>query len=143
RNVRLCAAFWALADIRPIGVPLKRTACVQYVQRRTNAARRSPSHAVRLWWDFVRPFVFGSRCQLLQERLCLFQITRAESFSEPPVNWSNQFARLLHLALIAPEASETHCRAEFQQLPLLRARNRKRLAEGGLSRISFVGRTGE
>ena len=42
------------------------------------------------------------RRQLLQQRLRLLQIARVEAFSEPPVNRSQQFARLLHLALVAP-----------------------------------------
>jgi hypothetical protein len=37
------------------------------------------------------------RRQLLQQRLRVFQIARVESFSEPPVHRSQQFARLLHL----------------------------------------------
>src|SRR6476661_7720197 len=44
------------------------------------------------------------RRQLLQQRLRLFQIARLEPLSELPVNRSQQFARLLHLALVAPEA---------------------------------------
>jgi hypothetical protein len=43
--------------------------------------------------------------QLLQEHLRLLQITRVKPFRKPPVNRSQQFARLLHLALVAPEAS--------------------------------------
>ena len=42
-------------------------------------------------------------------RLRLLQIARVKSFSEPPINRSNQFARLLRLALVAPEAREVHC----------------------------------
>ena len=33
--------------------------------------------------------------------------------TQPPVNWSQQFARLLDLALVAPEAREAHGGAEF------------------------------
>src|SRR5262249_51118114 len=33
----------------------------------------------------------------LQQRLCFLQIARVEPFSEPPVNRSEQFARLPHL----------------------------------------------
>ena len=43
------------------------------------------------------------RRQLLQQPLRLVQITRLEAFREPPVNGSQQFASLLHLALVAPE----------------------------------------
>jgi hypothetical protein len=51
--------------------------------------------------------------QFLQQRLRLFQIERVEAFCEPAVNRSKQFARLLHLALVAPEACEAHGSAEF------------------------------
>ena len=39
-------------------------------------------------------------------RLRLFQISRIKAFDEPPVNRSQQFARLLHLTLVAPELRE-------------------------------------
>jgi hypothetical protein len=39
------------------------------------------------------------------ERLRFLQIARVETLSEPPVNLSQQFARLLHLALLAPKAA--------------------------------------
>ena len=42
--------------------------------------------------------------QLLQQRLRLFQITRLEPLRKLPINRSQQFARLLHLALVTPEA---------------------------------------
>ena len=51
--------------------------------------------------------------QLLQQSLRLLQITRVEPLSEPPVDRSEQFARLLRLALVAPKAREAHGGAEF------------------------------
>ena len=59
--------------------------------------------------------------QLLQQRLYLLQIARVEALSEPPVNRSQQFARLLHLALVTPEASEAHGGAQFPGFGLLLA----------------------
>src|SRR6476660_3135126 len=44
--------------------------------------------------------------QLLQQLLRLLQIARIEPLGEPAVHRSQQFARLLNLALVAPEASE-------------------------------------
>src|SRR5262249_46363970 len=44
----------------------------------------------------------------------LLQIARVEPFREPPVNRSQQFARLLHLALVAPEACEARGSAQFE-----------------------------
>jgi hypothetical protein len=58
--------------------------------------------------------------ELLQQRLRFLQITRVGPFSEPPVHWCKQFARLLHLALAAPEAlrrSINHaCSCEISRL---------------------------
>ena len=64
--------------------------------------------------------------QLVEQRLRLLQIERVEAFGEPAVDRSKQFARLLHLALIAPEVSEAHGRAELPGLGLLLTRDRKR-----------------
>jgi len=60
--------------------------------------------------------------QFVQQRPSLFQITSVETLSEPAVDRSQQFARLLHLALVAPEACEAHCGAEFPRLCLLLTR---------------------
>ena len=46
---------------------------------------------------------------------------RVESFGEPAVNRSQQFARLLHHALVAPEAGEACGGAVFPGLCLLLA----------------------
>ena len=70
-----------------------------------------------------------SRRQLLQQRLRLLQIARVEALREPPVNRSQQFARLLHLALVAPEAREAHGGAEFPGFGLLLAGDRERALE--------------
>src|SRR5262249_51506298 len=53
------------------------------------------------------------RRQLIEQRFGLLQIARIEPFSEPAVDRSKQFARLLHLALVAPEACEAHRSAQF------------------------------
>jgi hypothetical protein len=60
-----------------------------------------------------------------QQRLGLFQIARVEPFREPPVNRSQQFARVLHLALRAPEACEAYGGAEFPGFGLLVAGDRQ------------------
>src|SRR5215468_8850725 len=57
-----------------------------------------------------------SRNQLSQQRLRLLEIARVEPLREPPVNRSKQFARLLRLALIAPETREAHGGAPIFQL---------------------------
>ena len=70
-----------------------------------------------------------SRRQLFQQRLRLLQIARVEPFREPAVHRSEQFARLLHLALVTPEAREAHGGAEFPGLCLLLACNRESTLE--------------
>ena len=65
------------------------------------------------------------RRQLVQQRLRLLQIERVEPFSEPAVDRSEQFASLLRLALVTPEAREAHCGAEFPGFGLLLARDRE------------------
>ena len=44
------------------------------------------------------------RRQLLQQRLRLLQIKRVKALGEPAVDRTDEFARLLHLALVASEA---------------------------------------
>jgi hypothetical protein len=60
------------------------------------------------------------RPQLIQQRLRLLQIAGIETFRKPPVYRSQQFARLLHPALVAPEAlrrSINHaCSCEISRL---------------------------
>ena len=77
------------------------------------------------------------RCQLPQQHLRLLQIARVEPFREPPVNRSKQFARLLHLALVAPETREAHGGAEFPGLGLLLARNRQSALEIGFCFLPY------
>ena len=67
--------------------------------------------------------------QLLQQPLRFLQIARVEAFRKPPVHRSQQFARLLHLALVAPEACEAHGGAEFPGFGLLLAGDYKRALE--------------
>src|ERR1700748_163408 len=63
--------------------------------------------------------------QLLQQRLRLFQIARVETLREPPVHGSEQFARLLRLALVAPEACEARGGAKLPRFGLLLTGDRK------------------
>ena len=73
-----------------------------------------------------------SGVQLVEQGLGFLQIERVEPLREPPVNLGQQFARLLHLALVAPEASEAHCGAEFPGFGLLLARDCESALEKGL-----------
>jgi hypothetical protein len=53
------------------------------------------------------------RFQAIEQHLRLLQIARLKPFRKPPVDRSQQFARFLHLALVAPEACEAYCGAQF------------------------------
>ena len=44
--------------------------------------------------------------QCFEQRLRFLQIARVEPLREPPIHRSQQFPRLLHLALVAPVAGE-------------------------------------
>jgi hypothetical protein len=61
------------------------------------------------------------RAQLLQQRLRFLQIARLKPLREPPVNRSQQFTRLLHLALVAPEPTHAQSGANFPGLSTGRA----------------------
>jgi hypothetical protein len=74
--------------------------------------------------------------QVLQQRLRVLQIARVVAFRKPIINRSKQFAGLLRLALVAPEASEAHGGAEFPGLCLLLTGNCERVAE---KRFGFRG----
>ena len=56
--------------------------------------------------------------QRVEQSLPLLQIERVKAFREPAVDRSEQFASLLHLALVTPEALEAHCGAEFPRWTL-------------------------
>src|SRR5262245_35175875 len=79
-------------------------------------------------------------CQLCQQRLRLLQIARVETLSEPPEHRSQQFARLLHLALVAPEAGEAHCGAQLKRLGILTLGDSQRLVETSLGRRPILAR---
>ena len=56
--------------------------------------------------------------QLLEQRLRVLQIARVKALGEPAVDRREQFARLLHLALVAPEAGEAWgARSAFENTP--------------------------
>src|SRR6516165_3236600 len=59
------------------------------------------------------------RHQLLRQRLRLLQVARIEPLRKPPVNRSQQLARLLHVALVTREARKAHCGAQFPGFGLL------------------------
>ena len=59
------------------------------------------------------------RRQRVEQRLRLLQIARVEPLSEPAIDRTEQFAGLLHLALVAPEPRNARSRAELPGLRLL------------------------
>jgi hypothetical protein len=67
-----------------------------------------------------RPFSLRLlRRQPLQQRVGLLRTARVKPVRKAPVNRSQQFARLLHLATVAPEAREAHRSAQLPRLCLL------------------------
>jgi hypothetical protein len=77
--------------------------------------------------------------QLIQQRLSLLQIERVEALGEPAVDRREKIAGLLSLALITPQPSQAHRRAQFPRLCLLRAGDGERALEAGFGfcRIRF------
>jgi hypothetical protein len=83
---------------------------------------------------YLKQYVIAG--QLLQQRFRLLQIARVEPFCEPPVNRSQEFARLLRLALVAKKTREARGGAEFPGFGLLLASDGERTLE---IRFSFCG----
>ena len=73
-----------------------------------------------------------SRRQLVEQVLGFLQIERVEPFGEPAVDRSKKLARLIPLALIAPEAGEVESCTQLPEFCTLPPRNRKRLVEAAL-----------
>ena len=69
----------------------------------------------------------GSR-QLVEQRLCLFQVLCVEAFGEPTVYGREKVAGLCPAALVAAELGEAHSGAQFPELSLLLLRNAQRFA---------------
>ena len=63
---------------------------------------------------------------------------RVKAFSEPAVNRSEQFARLLRLPLVTPEPRYAHCGAEFPALCLLLTCDCERTLKIGFSRSATI-----
>jgi hypothetical protein len=76
--------------------------------------------------------------QFVEQRLSLLQIERIEAFSEPAVDWREQIAGLIPLALIAPEPRHAYCGAQFIGFCLLPLRNAQRRFEGALALVKPV-----
>jgi hypothetical protein len=57
-----------------------------------------------------------SGTQLIEQRLCLFQIGSVEAFGEPVVDVGEHGARLVALALRREQPGETRRRAQLQEL---------------------------
>ena len=79
----------------------------------------------------LRQNLFGLR---IEQSLSLHKIARVKAFGEPAKDRSEKLARLIPLALIAPEPRHAHSSAQFPGLCLLRACN----SEGALEiRLRF------
>ena len=82
--------------------------------------------------DFWSCWRTGSR-QLVEQRLCLFQIGGVEALGEPAVDRSEQIARFGSPALFAPQPGEARRGAQFIGLRLLPSRDAQCLFEGALA----------
>jgi len=61
----------------------------------------------------------GCSRQLVEERLCLFQIAGVEALGVPLTDRCEQIARFGAVALVAPQPGKAHCGAQFPQLGTL------------------------
>ena len=107
--------------IGQLGQPRQR----QIGKRKCESYRATSVRCHSRIWQTIRQDL----CKASEQRLRLLQIARLEPLRKPPVNRSEQFARLLHLALVAPETREAHGGAEFLGLGLLLTGDRERTLE--------------
>src|SRR5258708_34667080 len=63
------------------------------------------------WLHFVQSI--GLDTQLVEQRLCVLQVSGVEAFGEPVVDFSEQSARLFALAFVAEQPREAGSRAQF------------------------------
>src|SRR5450631_1971679 len=78
----------------------------------------------------IRRFEIGLSCvQLVEQGLSLFQVARAEPFSEPAIDRSEKIPGLVPLALIAPQPRQACRRTQFPGFCLLRTRDSQSVAE--------------
>src|SRR6516165_780981 len=73
------------------------------------------------------------RIELVEQRLCLFQIGCVEAFSEPAIDRREQIVRFGAAALVAPQPGETGRGPQFPELGLLLLGNAQRFP------IEFLG----
>src|SRR6202795_2679339 len=76
--------------------------CIATNSRKFIGANLIASATGRRWFEML------SGVQLIEQRAGLLQIERVETLGEPAVDRRQQFARLLHLALVAPEPRHAH-----------------------------------
>src|SRR6202048_12590 len=67
----------------------------------------------------IRTTRISSSRQLVEQRLCLFQVGGVEAFGEPAVDRPEEVAGFGAPALLAPEAGEIAGGAQFQRFRLL------------------------
>ena len=80
-----------------------------------------------LWQRPFRNWPLG--VQVIEQRLGLFQIERAEAFGEPAADRSEQLACLIALAPIAPKVSKVPCGSKLKRAGALASRDRQRVVE--------------
>ena len=66
---------------------------------------------------------FGAGSQLIEQRARILQVRRAKSFGEPAVDFGQQLAGCVWLALRLPQSRQAGRRPQLQRLHFLRAGN--------------------
>ena len=67
----------------------------------------------------IRATQLSSSCQLVEQRLCLFQIGCVEAFGEPAIDRLEKIAGFGGATLVAAEPRETRSGAQFPKLSFL------------------------
>src|SRR5216683_2714852 len=73
-----------------------------------------------------------SAAQLVEQRLCIFEVGGVETLGEPVVYFGEHRARLVATALRCEQSCEAHNRPQLQRLCPLRVRYVERLSEATL-----------
>src|SRR5262245_51377473 len=100
----------------------------------------SPAVAVFFWSGHHRKSAVISMASLrerVEQFLRFLKIAHVEAFGEPVVDRGEEIAGLL--ALVPPEAGETHCGTQLEYFCVLPSRDGKCIKKAGLCRKAIVG----
>jgi hypothetical protein len=86
----------------------------------------------------IRTTRISSSCQLVEQRLCLFEVGGLEALGEPAVDRREEVAGFPPPALLAPQPCKADGGAQFQRFRLLGLGDADRLLKGGLALVELV-----